>query len=145
MGCHNKITDSWYSPSTGEAVVVKGNKWGTFICSVHPCESDFDIANRWDGWKFADAKCDIATAKVRAQAMRERFNGARHMYDAMYMSGKLPDDVERAMYRQVVVAEEQYEEANERYKRLKSQYSKYTDLNLSTRRIIRAKQAVKEE
>ena len=138
------IVDVNYDEYTGMTVMTKGTKWGVFTRSVQVSEADQDIANYWDGCRFAEAKCDIASQQAKVNAMRERFNGARHLYDVVFQSGCDPD-TEHKMYRQVVVAEREYENAKYHLETMRGAYKFYTDRILENRRGIRAKQVDEQE
>lgn len=131
------IIDVYYDEENGITEMTKGTKWGVFTKSVQVNEIDADIANYWDGCAFAEAKCDIASQQAKTNAMRERFNGARHLYDVVYQSGCCDPETERRMYRQVVAAEEAYEDAKFHLDTMREAYKFYTDKVLDERRRLR--------
>ena len=49
----NKILESNYDKDTGVSTVTIESKWGTFTRSVRVQDEDKDIANKWDGCRFA--------------------------------------------------------------------------------------------
>lgn len=136
---HSTLVSCTYNDETMEATVTKGTKWGTFTCSSRPSAVDKDIAMEYFGYELAEMKCGIESLKVRAQTMRERFEGARHLYDVMYMSG-LDEDTEHRMYRQVVIAERLAEEAAEDYKNAKDLYKEYSNIMVDAIRNNRKRQ-----
>ena len=61
----DKIIDAWYDEDSGLSQVTLGTHWGTFTRTVVVDPEDADVANRWDGCKFAHNH----TATVIARAM----------------------------------------------------------------------------
>lgn len=87
----DKIIDAWYDEDLGVSSVTLGTHWGTFTHEVLVEEEDRDIANRWDGCKFAHYLCVIDKLIAKGHAFIERSNGINHaatvIARAMYDKG----------------------------------------------------------
>ena len=87
----DKIIDAWYDEDSGLSQVTLGTHWGTFTRTVVVDPEDADVANRWDGCKFAHYLCVIDKLIAKGHAFIERSNGINHaatvVARAMYDSG----------------------------------------------------------
>lgn len=87
----DKIIDAWYDEDSGVSSVTLGTNWGVFSHAVHLEEEDTDVANRWDGCKFAHYLCMIDKLNSKGHAFIERSNGINHaatvVARAMYADG----------------------------------------------------------
>lgn len=96
----DKIIDAWYDECSGISTVILGTKWGTFTETVVVDPDDGDVANKWDGCKFAHYKCMIDKLKAKGTAFIERANGIDHaatvvaksMYENGYSRVKNPKE-----------------------------------------------------
>jgi hypothetical protein len=126
----------------GSSFVEKAYPTGSvYAALVVPDEEDEDIANRWDGIRFAECKCDIQYAKERYKNAYQRYLGALHMYNTISRMPKykydayLLEDLER----QVKIAKRDAADLKDLYLNLKSYYPHYIEQVLGHRRIIRQK------
>lgn len=127
-----------YDYADGVTVVTKSTKYGTFTKSVKVHPQDQDIANKYDGWYFAEMKCDIAAYKQRAKYLQERAKGIKHAYNVLQNAYKNSESPElEALYRQVVVAQNLADTARETYEILKSSYYVIIESALKRRREFR--------
>lgn len=87
----DKIIDAWYDEDSGLSQVTLGTHWGTFTRTVVVDPKDADVANRWDGCKFAHYLCVIDKLIAKGHAFIERSNGINHaatvIARAMYADG----------------------------------------------------------
>lgn len=87
----DKINYAAFDDVTGESTVELITKWGTFKHTVTVDDEDKDIANRWDGCKFAHYLCVIDKLTSKGHAFIERSNGINHaatvIARAMYTDG----------------------------------------------------------
>lgn len=72
------IISAKYDESTGESTVVLGTHWGTFKHTVTVDEEDKDVANRWDGCRFAHYLCVVDKLFAKGHALIERSKGINH-------------------------------------------------------------------
>lgn len=79
----NKTLESNYDKDTGISTVVIQSKWGTFTHSVIVQDEDKDIANKWDGCRFAHYLCMADMLKAKGKAFVERGNGMEHAANVM--------------------------------------------------------------
>ena len=87
----DKIIDAWYDEEDGISSVTLGTHWGVFTNTVEVDQEDEDVANRWDGCKFAHYLCVIDKLVSKGHAFIERANGINHaatvIARAMYDKG----------------------------------------------------------
>lgn len=87
----DKIIDAWYNEEDGVSSVTLGTHWGVFTNTVKVDKEDEDVANRWDGCKFAHYLCVIDKLVSKGHAFIERANGINHattvIARAMYDKG----------------------------------------------------------
>lgn len=75
----DKFIKAEYNPETGISICKIATKWGVFENQVHVKEEDKDIANQWDGIKFAEYLCMIDKFKAKGRFFQERANGIKHV------------------------------------------------------------------
>lgn len=119
------------------STITKQTKYGTFTCSVKVHPDDLDIMNEYDGFHFAEMKCDIAAYQVKAQYMKQRAIGIEHAYNVLFDSCSEDDPVMEKLWRQVNVAWWNYESALHTYQILKESYPVLVQNILTQRRQIR--------
>jgi len=128
-----------YDKSEKTYIVVKQTKYGTFIKSVKLHPEDEDIQNNYDGYHFAEMKCDIAAYKAKANYLKQRAIGVEHAYHVILDSCDLNNSVVLKLKRQVDVAWWTYQDTLETYKTLKSSYHFIVENILRQRRELRQK------
>ena len=128
-----------FDNETNISTVTKQTKYGTFTCSVKVHSDDFDIMNEYDGYHFAEMKCDIAAYREKAQYMKQRAIGIEHAYNVLFDSCNENDPVMEKLWRQVNVAYWNYESALHTYQILKESYPALIQNILMQRRELRAK------
>ena len=79
----NKILESSYDKDTGVSTVTIESKWGTFTRSVMVQDEDKDIANKWDGCRFAHYLCTVDMLKAKGKVFVERSKGMEHAANVM--------------------------------------------------------------
>ncbi len=126
-----------YDETNRKSTVVKQTKYGTFTCSVKLHPDDEDIQNDYDGYHFAEMKCDIAAYKAKAEYMRQRALGVEHSYNVLFDSCDEDDPIMQKLWRQVQVAWWNYESALETYKILRDSYISLVEVTLRQRRELR--------
>lgn len=109
------------------AYVAKQTKYGIYEAIVDVNEEDRDIATEWDGYRFAEYKCDIQYLNERAKRFYERYLGIRMAYhnliqsmsDEEIASNETIAKLERQMKlakRDAAIAREECESMREYYK-----------------------------
>ena len=140
------IIDAWYEEiedDITESCICKETKYGTFTSYARPTETDKDIANSWDGFRFAETKCDIQAYKTKAKMMRERAKGIKHACDvvsrALSVQNKnfTKDETYQKFYKQYKVAMKDYYKAKEQYEIMRDSYSGFCEQIIKQRRKIR--------
>ena len=151
MGKHNKILDSWkneivYADGTKKLVygVKKSSKYGIFTNTVTPCPQDYGNVNDWDGYRFAERKCDIDIAHARAKVLKERAQGILNVHKTLYTKYKAIEDYEKSiflddLYYQYKLAQKEYEIAYAQYKYMRDSFSEYTTRMINRRKEINKK------
>jgi len=133
-------TDTVYDESGTHYVVCKNTKYGTFIGRTTLAPADEDIENTFDGFRFAELRCDIQAYHRRALNFYERYRGMLHALNVLTSSWEDNDFDEdpmiEALQRQVEVAYKNYLEAFDLYKRLRDSYKGYTEVVLEQRRTM---------
>ena len=142
----NKILESNYDKDTGVSTVTIESKWGTFTHSVVAQDEDKDIANRWDGCRFAHYLCTADMLKAKGKAFVERANGMNHaanvLADIRYNKNwRYPDaaygDAILDLRIQAEVAEDYGRECISRAREMKKNYLSYVEDILTKRRKLR--------
>lgn len=145
------IIDSWYEYTENDipitTCVLKETKYGTFCGTVNLTPDDEDIANVWDGYRFAEMKCDIQAYKEKANRMLQRAIGIEHAYTVILksydnLSGYDFLDVQpflNKLEKQVDVAFKEANKAKEQYELMRDSYSGFCDHVIKQRREIRTR------
>ena len=150
MSKHSKILDSWKDKIVIDETkvpvyyVTKSSKYGIFTCSVKPCPQDYSSINDWDGYRFAERKCDIEIAHAKAKVLKERAHGILNIHKALhtkykatkqYEFGVVLDDI----YYQYKLAQKEYEKAYAQYKYMEDSFPDYTSRMIERRKQLNKK------
>lgn len=141
----DKIIDAWYDEEDGISSVTLGTHWGVFTNTVKVDKEDEDVANRWDGCKFAHYLCVIDKLIAKGHAFIERSNGINHaatvIARAMYTDGvsriennKEFNKVLGMMRDQAYYAERDGRKYLEIATKMKENYPKFIEETLESRR-----------
>lgn len=146
MSKHNKILDSW--KTIGENTiptyyVTKTSKYGVFTCSVTPCPQDYSNINDWDGYRFAERKCDIQIIHTKAKILKERAYGILQAYKALCMKYCILQDENSGTFLgdlkyQYELAQKEYEDVYLKYKYMRDDFSNYTTRITNRRKEVNA-------
>jgi hypothetical protein len=147
-----KILDAWYNEpedftsvdgetihSLATAHLYKETKYGVFFGEATAALEDEDIANQWDGFRFAETKCDIQAYKAKAKVMKERAKGITHALKVVVIGNPdlANDPVINKLYRQEMLAWKNYYRAKKQYETLRDSYSGYCEHIINQRRKLR--------
>lgn len=154
MGKHSRILDSWKAYTIAGSVkipvyhVIKSSKYGVFHGSVIPCLQDYENINDWDGYKFAERKCDINIIHAKAKILKERARGILNVHKTLYTKYKDTKNYEQTsfledLYYQYEVAQKEYEQTYLQYKYMKEGFSDYTTRMINRRKELNNK--IKEQ
>ena len=149
MGKHSKILDSWKDYTQNNIPVyhiIKSSKYGVFHGTVMPCPQDYDNINDWDGYHFAERKCDIEIAHAKAKILRERARGILNVHKTLYTKYKATKQYDMNMaptladiYYQYELAQQEYEKAYSQYKYMKDSFPEYTSRMIERRKQVNKK------
>ena len=150
MGKHSKILDSWKNYGVGIKThiptyhVIKSSKYGIFEGVVTPCKQDYENINDWDGYRFAERKCDIQIIHAKAKILKERARGILNTYKTLYTKYKNAKNYEQApflgdLYYQYELAQKEYKKAYEQYKYMRDSFSDYTTRMIERRKELNKK------
>ena len=128
------IKNSYWDPTAKVAVVVKQTKYGTFKAWSIPAEEDFDIATEWDGYKFAEYKCDIAIANERAKRMWERYLGIRTAYYNLCQGNDKADPILSKLERQMYLAKRDAKIARQECDSMRQHFKPFCDNVIADRK-----------
>ena len=137
----DKIMFADYDEETGKSTVQLFTKWGTFTHTVQVEDEDKDIANRWDGCRFAHYLCVADKLEAKGRAFLHRADGMNMAADVL--ASQLPHDVEPSKARinnigtirdQAYFAERDGRKYIERAREMREQYLDYVEKTLSERR-----------
>lgn len=70
----NKIIDSFYTED-GLTYLCIVNKYGIFDATAQVYPEDYDIENRWDGFKFCEYKIHLQILNAKIKKFKERLKG----------------------------------------------------------------------
>lgn len=132
-----RIIYNEYTEETGYTIVEKATQYGAFMgeAQVHP--SDRDIANAWDGYNFAEMKCDIQAAKEKAKWMRQRAIGAENAWKTLIHMGNNDEKTLINLAHQVESMHKEADRYKEIYEEMRDAYPAYTQIMLDHRRQLR--------
>ena len=147
---HGRIIDSWKVSGVGIRThiptyhVVKSSKYGIFEGSVTPCKQDYENINDWDGYRFAERKCDIEITHAKAKVLRERAKGILDLHKTLHTKYKATKQYELAdvladIYYQYELAQKEYEKVYQQYKYMKESFSDYTTRMIKRRLEVQEK------
>jgi len=150
MGKHSRVLDSWKDKIIICGVkipvyyVTKSSKYGIFTCSVKPCSQDYSNINDWDGYRFAERKCDIEIAHAKAKNLRERAHGILNVYKTLKTKYEASKNYEglvviEDLYYQYELAQKEYEKAYNQYKYMKDSFPDYTSRMIERRKQLNEK------
>ena len=145
MGKHSKILDSWKGYGVGTKThiptyhVIKSSKYGVFHGNVIPCSQDYDNINDWDGYRFAERKCDIQIIHAKAKILKERAQGILSVYKTLKTKYEASKNYEglvviEDLYYQYEIAQKEYEKAYKQYKYMRDSFSDYTTRMIERRK-----------
>lgn len=141
-----QLVKAEYNEETGESTVMLNTRWGVFTRTVKVHEEDKDVANKWDGCKFAHYLCRIDAMKAEARAYDERAIGLRHGA-AVLMNASMtsvywnysPDSV-LELYCLAEDFEKRAENIRNIVAELKNKYPEICEKTLAARRATRARE-----
>lgn len=142
----DKILVADYNGVTGVSTVQLATSWGTFTHTVKVDKDDVDIANRFDGCRFAHYLCVADKLEAKGKAFLERSNGMN--VAANVLASQLPEDVTPSKIRlkcigtirdQAYYAERDGRMYIEQARKMRDNYLEYVETTLNTRRKIRNK------
>lgn len=148
----DRILEAYYDEETGISQVILQTKWGTFEHAVVVSKEDEDIANKWDGCRFANYLCLIDKYRAKGKAFIERANGINAAADSLnqsiwsvtddYVYGEpfTPSEMIAMMRDQAYYAERDGRKYLEIAKKMKEDYPEYIEQVLAERRKIRGKE-----
>jgi hypothetical protein len=112
--------------------VTKESKYGTYTGIVSPCEEDLEVLSDLLGYRLAEMKCDIKIQHRKAMNMKERYIGAKTMYNVLKEQILDKDLLER----RVEVLEKEYKQEYQKYKNMKERYHTYAVEEINLRREV---------
>lgn len=147
MGKHTNILDSWkHYGQDGIPVygVKKSSKYGVFYGTVIPCPQDYDSINDWDGYKFAERKCDIQIVHERAKVLKERAQGIMNVINVLTTKYEDTNDKDGLSYLEDVwhqynVAYAEYKKVYNQYVYMRDSFSDYTSRMIERRKKLNDK------
>ena len=145
MSKHSKILDSWKGHTNIAGIkvpvyhVVKSSKYGVFHGTVMPCPQDYNNINDWDGYRFAERKCDIDIVHAKAKILRERACGILNVYKTLKTKYEASKNYEglvviEDLYYQYEIAQKEYEKTYKQYKYMRDSFSDYTTRMIERRK-----------
>lgn len=147
----DKIIRADYDEQTKQSTVTLLTSWGVFEHTVKPDAEDWDIANRFDGCRFAHYLCIADKLRAKGKAFLERSNGMN--IAANVLASQLPDDVTPSKIRtncigavrdQAYYAERDGRAYLEQSRNMRENYMEFVKRILKQRQSIRDKFEVKE-
>ena len=139
------ITDSAWLPASKIAIVHKQTKYGEFRSHAIPAEEDFEVATEWDGYKFAEYKCDVQYMNERAKRFYERYLGIRSAYNNLCQDNDKNDPILLKLERQVKLAKRDAAIAREECESMREYYDYYCDHVIDERKKLHEWKLKREE
>lgn len=138
-----KVIHSSYRDGACTSYVRKSTKYGEFSAVTAAADEDKDIANQWDGCRFAEYLCDMKAMKARMQVMKERYLGILQGFNNVKQAIDIHDTncdtayIVRLWKRQIKHAYNQFIQAQEQYDNMKANYKVFCTNVLNKRRETR--------
>lgn len=139
MSRHWKIVDSHYDKESGKSFCHVRTNIGDFYGRVKLHKEDSDVANSFDGQRFAEMKCRVQYAKKKQMMYRERAIGARNAYNALLQNYDKSDPFMIKLERQVKLFERDAHDCAVKTSYISKNYKKIANHILDTRRKMRKK------
>lgn len=141
----NKVVTYVYTGTNGAYFVnmTKFTKYGAFSAETECDDADMDINNKWDGYHFAEYKCDMQYFNEKAKRLYERYIGIKNAYSALAQSISEDDPTMVKLRRQMHCAKRDAEKLRAKQVAMKENYVEFTDKVLNQRRKLRKQQAEK--
>lgn len=136
-----QIINSSWDEGTGVAVVTKATPYGTYTEAAKVAAEDRDIMTSWDGFHFAEMKCDIRAMHEKAKRMRQRAIGIENALKTLDNIPDMDAFTLNMLERQVWAAYKEADRHKENYEEARGAYQAYTDILLKRRRELRDKVA----
>lgn len=143
-----QVLASYWNPELHSAIVVKKTPYGNYTGISIAEEEDADITNEWDGYRFAECKCDMKYLKERSKRMYERYLGIKMAYNNLSQTeptsagaAEMLDKLKRQMH----IAKRDAEQARQEYEHRKETYVSFTDAVLAERRRLQEWKKKREE
>lgn len=136
-----QIVNSSWDEGTGIAVVTKATPYGTYTEAAKVAAEDRDIMTSWDGFHFAEMKCDIRAMHEKAKRMRQRAIGIENALKTLDNIPDMDAFTLNMLERQVWAAYKEADRHKENYEEARGAYQTYTDILLKRRRELRDKVA----
>lgn len=147
-----KIQEFTYNEETGVSTMLAVCKYGELRSEVKCHESDKDVQNQWDGYRFCEYKITLQFMKCRVAELAARADGAQDAAYTVYNNMERNGQLTQCAYETLLAIERQadgyYKEwvkARDRYNELKDHYKEWCDGWLNDRRALRNKYATAEE
>lgn len=121
-----------------ESTIVKQTPYGTFYSTVRCQECDKDIKNRWDGYYFADIKCEIKSQKMKLRLFKEREKEVVHLLNVA-KQGKNNPVVIDFLERQLRALQKEVGRIQEGIETVQKEYPNLVKKTLKKRRDFRKK------
>lgn len=136
-----QIINSSWDEGAGVAVVTKATPYGTYTEATKVAAEDRDIMTSWDGFHFAEMKCDIRAMHEKAKRMRQRAIGVENALKTLDNIPDMDAFTLNMLERQVWAAYKEADRHKENYEEARGAYQAYTDILLKRRRELRDKVA----
>ena len=149
----DQLVSATYNEATGVSTVKLNTKYGTFEHSVVVAPEDKDVANKFDGCKFAEYLCQIDKLRAKARAFRERAIGIDHAANVLCAIKRDPkmrlwdvssDDLLELRI-QAEIAYDQARVIKERANKMKDGYAEFVESTLNACRKFREHKVSNEE
>ena len=126
-----------------QTYITKQTKYGTFQGQVKLADEDKDVESDFEGYNFAEIKCDIQALKTKMKFFEQRALGIKHAYNVLLKSGvQEKDEVMRKLARQLKIAERDAKDLKEKYTKSQDNFKNYVELCLEVRRKIKNKKII---
>lgn len=136
----DKIIVAEYDEETGISTVSIDTPWGVFTESAILHEEDKDVANRWDGCRFANYKCIADKYAAKGHAFLERAKGIEHAVNVWLGTYRTTDyTMLKAFRRQAEIAAREGHNCISVANKMRKDYNDYVEEVLSNRRKFRGK------